>query len=500
MEFASVFFVWLFLPSVIIVYNLAGVIRLKEKRTFVQNTILTVFSLLFYLWGGVKALMLLAVLILFNYGAGLWIDCFSGEGELFRKSRKGAYLAALLVNLVVLAFFKYFNMMLMLAEILLSPKDGLRAVLVSLCKFEGTGAIQIRRVTMPLALSFVIFQIISYLTDVYKKKISPERNLIHFTLYISFFAQLTQGPIMRYEALGEQIRHRELSGTKISSGITRFCCGLGKKVIIGNTIAAVADRIWTNNYTTLSTAAAWLGIILYTLQIYYDFSGYSDMAVGVGRMFGFDICENFNYPYTALSVQEFWRRWHISLSNWFRDYLYFPLGGNRRGKGRTLFNLFVVFLVTGIWHGANLTFIFWGLYYAVFSILERLFLGKLLKKNPIKLLNWIYCLFVVMMGWVLFRAPNLYYAIKYYRALFCYIPEAVGESIVSFFNAELFFAVIFGILFSGVVQRPLQPIYDKIKNSVPVSVLVVLTEILILAWSLMLIMGGSYNPSIYGAF
>ena len=500
MEFASVIFIWAFLPIVILTYYIAGLIRNREKRNSAQNGILIVSSLIFYMWGGIKQVLLLIALVVIDYGAGIWIDCFSGEEAVFQKSRKGTFLAALLLNIAILALFKYFNMVITFAEILLAPKISFRMFLISMCKFEGTGTIHARQFLMPLALSFIIFQSLSYLIDVYKKEIPAERNLLRYALYISFFAQMTQGPIMRYHDLGAQIREREQTAQRFASGIRRFCYGLGKKVIIANTIASVSDQIWNVEVTKLCTAEAWLGVILYTLQIYYDFSGYSDMAVGIGQLFGFDICENFNYPYTSLSIQEFWRRWHISLSTWFRDYIYFPLGGNRKGKQRTYFNLFIVFLVTGIWHGANLTFICWGLYFAGLSIAERLFLGDLLKRNPVKLLNWAYCIFAVMIGWALFRAPNLYHALKYYAVLFHYVPEPVGTSVISYFNADLFAAIIIGVLFSGLLQRLLLPVYAKVKGTIPVTVLSSLLQVAILVWSLLLVMGGSYNPSIYGAF
>lgn len=501
MEFASVAFIWIFLPAAILLfYTFEFGIKNKAARIQAQNIILLLFSLLFYLWGGFKALLLLVFMILFNFGFAIRMDVISNHEKVLWKNRKAILCVALITNILILAVFKYFNMLITLVEIILAPKSGIKSFVISLLKFEGTGAIHVQKVVMPLAISFIVFQSISYLIDVYKRRIPAERNLINFSLYIAFFAQLVQGPIERFENLGCQIQDRQPTIGKYACGIKRFCYGLGKKVLIANTIAAVSDSIWGMGIDQMGTATAWLGIVLYSLQIYYDFSGYSDMAVGIGLMFGFTICENFQYPYTSLSTQEFWRRWHISLSSWFRDYIYIPLGGNRKGQARTLLNLFIVFLVTGIWHGANLTFICWGVYFGFFNCIEKLFLGDVLKKNPIKIINWIYATVTVMMGWVLFRSPNLYYALHYYQALFFVIPAHIGTPVVSFFDPTLIIAAASGILLTGIIQRPLQPVYNRLKAGTSVQLLEVIICILIFVWSFVLITSGSYNPSIYGAF
>ena len=498
MEFASVAFIWAFLPLALIAFYALAPLKDPTQRIKLQNICLLGFSYLFYMWAGVKALLLLLLLTTGNYGAGIWIDSApENEGN---KQRKRRLIVSLLLNVLLLAFFKYTGMILSLAEIFLAPHDSFRSLVISLLKCESAGAAQLRRIAMPLAISFLVFQSISYLCDVYSRKTRAEKNWFIFALYLSFFAQMTQGPIMRFQDLGTQLKSRSSSWEQFASGVRRFCFGLGKKVIIANTVASAADRIWGMNVLDLCTAEAWLGTLLYTLQIYYDFSGYSDMAVGIGRMFGIELSENFDYPYTSLSVQEFWRRWHISLSSWFRDYIYIPLGGNRGGLTRTLLNLFVVFLVTGIWHGANLTFICWGLLFAFLSIFERLFLGKLLKRNPIKPINWAYAIFAVSMGWVLFRAPSLYHALKYYGIMFRYVPAGPGASIVSYFDPELLAALVFGVLFAGLVQRPLKKRYEIIRDYAPIQVLEMLASLAVFVWSLIMIVAGSYNPSIYGAF
>lgn len=492
MEFARVFFIEAFLPVSILLYYLLGFIRKEAAKTTARNVLLLVLSLIFYAWGGIYPLLLFLAIIAVNFLAGIGMEKAQG------KRRKAVLVCSILLNVLVLAFFKYFNMAVTMVEIVTSG-NRLREMLSALLRFEGTGALGIRQIAMPLAISFITFQAIAYLADVYTGKVKASRSVLQFSLFMSFFAQMTQGPIMRYGDLGAQVAARTHSPEKFLRGVKRFCYGLGKKVLIANAVAQFVDRIWTD-LDTVGTGIAWLGLVLYTLQIYYDFSGYTDMAIGVGMMFGFDITENFNYPYTSLSVQEFWRRWHMSLSFWFRDYIYIPLGGSRCRKSRIFFNLFVVFLLTGIWHGANLTFILWGLLFALLSILERAFLGDWLKKNPVKPLNWLYTIFVVMMGWVLFRAPNLAAAGSYFRKLF--VPQAAssGLTVLSYMNMEAWIALILGVLLVGFVQRPLAGLYEKKKDKVWFLCLDTALQLVILVWAILMLYSGSYNPSIYGNF
>ena len=271
---------------------------------------------------------------------------------------------------------------------------------------------------LPIGISFFTFQAMSYVIDVYSGRAQVQKNILKFALYVSFFPQLIAGPIVKYSDVARQIDTRKESAPLFVSGQRRFICGLAKKVLLSNTFALTADAVWAMEPEQMGSLTAWLGALSYTMQIYYDFSGYSDMAIGLGRMFGFRFKENFNYPYTSLSVQEFWRRWHISLSSWFKEYVYFPLGGSREGSGKTYRNVFIVFLLTGIWHGANFTFLAWGLLYALLQIIERLFLGKLLVGNPVKPVNWVYTMLMVILGWVLFRSDNIVYAGKYIAAMF----------------------------------------------------------------------------------
>lgn len=498
MEFARVFFIEAFLPVSLIIYYLFGLIRNDTARTTARNILLFVLSLVFYAWGGINYLLLFIAIMALNFAAGILMEKLETGFE--EGARKVVLVCAIFINVLLLVVFKYFNMMVTMIEIVTSG-DKLSGMFGSLLRFEGTGALGIAAIAMPLAISFVTFQSISYLADVYKRKVTPCKNPLYFGLYMSFFAQMTQGPIMRYGDFGPQITNRTHSPERFMRGVKRFCYGLGKKVLIANIVAQSVDKIWAiEDLNTIGSGLAWLGLILYTLQIYYDFSGYTDMAIGVGLMFGFDITENFNYPYTSFSIQEFWRRWHMSLSFWFRDYIYIPLGGSRCKKSRIYFNLFMVFLLTGIWHGANLTFILWGLLFALFSIIERAFLGDLLKKNPIKPINWIYTVFVVMMGWVLFRAPNLEAAGQYFRQLFSFKASSTGLTILSYLNMEILVALVLGILLTGILQRPLMKLYEKVKYSYIFMSADTIVQLVIFAWSLMMIVGGSYNPSIYGNF
>ncbi len=358
-----------------------------------RNYILLLASLVFYSWGEPKYLVLLVGIVLINYGVGLCIHAF--------QRPKIWLTVGIIANLCTLGFFKY------------------RFFVVHNINTLFGSNLSIAQVVLPLGISFYIFQALSYIIDVYRGHGKVQKNLANLMLYISLFPQLIAGPIVRYADIDKQLTQRKESVELFSSGITRFIIGLSKKVILANSIAVVADKAFTEITTPegISVSFAWIGVACYMLQIYFDFSGYSDMAIGLGRMFGFRFLENFNYPYIADSVSEFWRRWHISLGSWFRDYVYIPMGGNRRGIKRTLINLGIVWILTGLWHGAQWSFIFWGLYFCMLILLEKFVFHNLLSRMP-KGLKITITLLLVLLGWVLFRAPRFLVALEYYAVMF----------------------------------------------------------------------------------
>ncbi len=462
--------------------------RIKAKNIF-----LLIASLCFYAWGGGYCLLIMLSSILVNYLGGLVIG-----NEERGRSRKLKLTAVIAINLGILVVFKYFNMLVAVVETFMDADGDVVYLLHHVLSMEGTGKLGFPQIVLPIGISFFTFQAMSYVIDVYMKKTAIQKNLYDFALYVSFFPQLVAGPIVKYSDIDRQLQERKETVSLFVSGQKRFCYGLGKKVLLANTFAEPADSIWALDVSGMGCGVAWLGIAAYTLQIYFDFSGYSDMAIGIGRMLGFRFRENFNYPYTSLSVQEFWRRWHISLSGWFKEYVYIPLGGSREGTLKTCRNLFLVFLLTGIWHGANFTFLLWGLFYGVLLIAERLFLGKILEKNPIKILNWLYCTLCVMTGWVLFRSDTVYQAAGYLGQMFG--GEAGNYMVVSFLSMKVVLAFATGILCAGFVQRLTKGIYEKIRMRLPVMACDLCVQAVVLALSILLMVSGTYNPFIYFQF
>lgn len=497
MLFSSMLFLWIFLAAVIAVNFLFSWLPFKTegRRITAKNAFLLIASLVFYAWGGIYYLLLMLSSILINFAGGYLLDVVAKNA----KQRKAFLILVIILNLAMLFFFKYFNMLVVIIESLMNTSQGFFGIWRSMISMEGTGALGIKEIVLPIGISFFTFQAMSYVIDLYRGQANLQRNLIDFMLYVSLFPQLIAGPIVRYSDVELQLHGRQESITLFASGQKRFCYGLGKKVILSNTFAQLADEIWALETNTLGATLAWFGVLAYTLQIYYDFSGYSDMAIGLGRMFGFTFKENFNYPYTSCSVQEFWRRWHISLSTWFKEYVYIPLGGNRKGKFRTYYNVFIVFLLTGIWHGANFTFIAWGLFYALLQIIERLFLKKLLDKNPVKILNWAYTMFAVMIGWVYFRSDNILQANEYVRQMFSF-GVASEYSILSYLSMKTILCFVIGIPLVGFLQRPLKQWYEKIRYRVPVMAADLTLQCAMVVLSVLLLVADTYNPFIYFQF
>lgn len=390
MLFSSTVFLFAFLPLVLALHLVLRDVRLR-------NALLLSASLVFYAWGEAVYVLLLVFSIGANHLFGLWIDR--------RRGRPGDRLAlavAVSSNLILLAAFKYANFIV----------DNLDVALAAL----GVAPIELAPVHLPIGISFFTFQSLTYVVDIHRREASPQRNPLLVGLYIAFFPQLIAGPIVRYRRIAEQLASRNPRIEDVAAGLRRFVVGLGKKVLIANTLAVPADAIFAIPVDQLETGVAWLGIVCFSLQIYFDFAGYSDMAIGLGRCFGFDFPENFDWPYTSRSLREFWRRWHMSLSTFFRDYLYIPLGGNRLGAGRTAVNLLLVFLLCGLWHGAAWIFVIWGLVHGFFLALERTAFGRGLERAP-ALVQHVYVLFVVMIAWVFFRADTLSHALGYLDAL-----------------------------------------------------------------------------------
>ena len=451
MAFSSITFLFLFLPLALGAYYLSLAPNLAGRRSPLgmrfANFSLLLFSLVFYFWGENFLIWIVIASTTIDYVCGLLISGRLKTGErpaldpLSPRTRLQQLGLALSIvsNLAFLGYFKYLNFAI----------DSVNSLLVALGP-AGWIWEQAALVTLPLGISFYTFQSMSYTIDVYRGRVRATRNLLDFACYVTLFPQLVAGPIVRYRDLADQLRHRQPSVSMFARGVERFILGLAKKVIIANTVAIGADNLFALPSEDLTVGLAWLAVVCYTLQIYFDFSGYSDMAIGLGLMLGFRIPENFNYPYVARTVQDFWRRWHISLSTWFRDYLYIPLGGNRGSPARTYFNLLAVFFLCGLWHGASWTFVAWGLYHGLFLSLERH--GPLRAKFggvPAGVAH-AYTLIVVMVGWVLFRAETFSQAASMLAAMSgAARGSGAVHSLAAYLRPDLVATVILGVVFSA---------------------------------------------------
>ena len=465
MLFSSMTFVFIFLPAVFSAYLLV--------KKNLQNYVLLIASIIFYAWGEPRYLAVMILTILINYFGAIWVDKTT--------RRKTALTLTILLNLSFLIYFKYANFII----------ENLNLF------FDGN--IDFLHVVMPIGISFYTFQSLSYVVDVYRGETQVQRDIYKLALYITLFPQLVAGPIVKYHDIAGQIDDRQETFAKTAVGAKRFIIGLAKKMLIANTMGAVADGIFGLRVFEFDTPTAWIGITAYTLQIYYDFSGYSDMAIGLCLIFGFKIPENFNYPYISKSITEFWRRWHISLSTWFKQYVYIPLGGNRVSHARTYFNLFVVFLLTGIWHGASWNFVVWGLWNGFFIIFEKATGWS--NEKPSRLIRFIqhvYAVLVFMTGWVLFRADTLAYGWEYIKNMFGLTSAGRLYADYSYYLDSFEILILFlGILFSMPVARGLLEIKYEHKI-LRTAVNVVLFGLLILCWGS--IAASSYNPFIYFRF
>lgn len=477
MVFSNLFFLFLFLPIVLFVYYIGKTISNKG----LPNLLLLVSSLIFYAWGEPVYIWLMIFSIVINYLFGILLD-----KDYSTNKRKWFLGIAITINLLILGYYKYANF----AVNIVHDLTGLD--------------LHLRPITLPIGISFFTFHAISYLVDIYKRKVAAQRHFLDLALYISVFPQLVAGPIVRYNTISHQLRERVVTYDSFAGGIKRFILGLAKKVLVANQMGVVADQIFATSVNDLSTTTAWMGIAAYTLQIYFDFSGYSDMAIGLGKMFGFDFPENFNYPYVSRNITEFWRRWHMSLGAFFRDYVYISLGGNRVSTWKVYRNLLIVWMLTGLWHGASWTFILWGLYYGIIISLEKAFLGKFLESlwRP---LQHIYTVFLFMIGWVFFRADNFEYSFGFLKAMFG-LKEAFTDVKTNFYIHEFGFYYLLAILFSMPVLpyfiRKWNAFAEKKSNGLinRFEFLTVFVLFGLLIWITAELVSSTYNPFIYFRF
>lgn len=462
---------YLFLPICLLLYFILHGIKAR-------NYLLLVMSLLFYAWGEPKWIILMIVTTLIDYGAGLLVDQYRGQ-----KLAKWALAGSVVITLSFLAVFKYLGFF----------NQNLNQI------FGAELPTQI--FNLPIGISFYTFQAITYVVDVYRGKAQVQRSYANLLLYVALFPQLIAGPIVRYTDIAAQLENREMTLPGFSKGITRFVTGLGKKVLLANIAGQVATSLIGGDLSKASVLGAWLGIFAYTFQIYFDFSGYSDMAIGLGHMFGFTYVENFNYPYISKSITEFWRRWHISLSTFFRDYVYIPLGGNRRHQLR---NMFIIWALTGLWHGASWNFVLWGLYYFVFLAIEKLFLGKFLKKLP-AVVGHAYALFIIVVGWVFFYFDDVSRLGQMLKLMFGFSGQAgvLPTDTVLLKNHLVFFLV--AIIACIPVSKLVKALLIRFSRKGPVQESLagaagILYDVALLFFSTAALVGASYNPFLYFRF
>jgi alginate O-acetyltransferase complex protein AlgI len=473
MVFSSIGFLFFFLPSLLVFYYVIPR-RLREIRNFV----LLCFSLFFYAYGGPRFLLLMLASITINYVCGLFVS-----NEHSDKTRRLFLIAAVVLGLGLLGWFKYSRFF----------AETLNAL--------GTG-LPVPDVTLPIGISFFTFHGLSYIIDVYRGTAKPMKNPLRIALYISLFPQLVAGPIVRYSTVSDHLGERHENLTDFSEGALRFIFGLAKKMLLANTLGIIADQAFNASAGMMSASLAWLGAIAYTGQIYFDFSAYSDMALGLGKMFGFHFLENFNYPYIAKSITEFWRRWHISLTSWFRDYVYIPLGGNRCSKWKNIRNIIIVWFLTGFWHGAAWNFIFWGLWFCVLLLGEKFIWGNILEKMP-SVIRHIYTLLIVILSWVLFRADSLSHAMAFIGTMFGAGSTPVPNGQTIYLLREYWPELIISVIAALPVKNAIKNLLEKQQTPVGKQILVWgprFLGLVLLAFSYLKLVVGSFNPFIYFRF
>lgn len=473
MVFSSLVFLFVFLPVTLLLYYLVP----RGGR----NVILLLVSLVFYAWGEPIYIVLMLFSTVIDFAHGLLVEKYWEQP----KKAKRVVLSSIVINLGLLMFFKYSSFIITNINVIFGTQFA------------------IPDIALPIGISFYTFQTMSYTIDIFRKDASAQRSIISLGTYVTMFPQLIAGPIVRYQTVAEQLNDRVETQEKFAEGVRRFIIGLGKKVLLANNVGLVWDSISTTDVNQLTVLTSWLGVLAFGLQIYFDFSGYSDMAIGLGKMFGFELLENFNYPYISQNITEFWRRWHISLGTWFRDYVYIPLGGNRKGKWRTYFNVFVVWFLTGLWHGASWNFVLWGLYFGIIISIEKVFLIKWLNKLP-SMIRHVYTLFLLLIGWGLFAFDNFGQLLEYFKVMFGFKGTSLYNQTTLFYLSSNAMSLIILIIAS----TPLMPmIYQKLVTSLNSNLKWILEVVImpviylsILFISTAYLVDSSYNPFLYFRF
>ena len=479
MVFSSFVFLLVFLPLVLFLYFIS------PRR--LKNLVLLIASLIFYAWGEPVYVLIMLFSTVFDYTNGRLIEYFRAHGS--PGKMKAALVVDLCGNLAILGFFKYADF-----------------VIGNINTITGAG-LSLLHIALPIGISFYTFQTMSYTIDVYRGNVPAQHNILDFATYVVLFPQLIAGPIVQYKTVAKELSKRKSSLVDFSEGVFRFSVGMAKKVLLANQIGALWNTI--SQMHELTAATAWLGAIAYSFQIYFDFSGYSDMAIGLGRMFGFHFLENFNFPYMSKSITDFWRRWHISLSSWFKEYVYIPLGGNRKGMPRQIFNLLVVWMLTGLWHGANWNFVLWGLYYGVLLILEKLFLLRWLEKLP-AWIGRVYSLFLVVIGWTIFAQTDMEELAGYLKAMFGIGVAGVNSDFFYLLSCNAVLLVVLVLcsidhrVWLGRLKKghPAQGgnIYQAVQASRGLTLAKPVLMLVLLVLSYAFLVGDSYNPFLYFRF
>ena len=471
MVFSSPEFMFLYMPLVLVLYY-----AVPQRHRQLRNIVLLLVSLVFYGWGEPVYVLLMVVTIAADWFFGYMVDKTRAD----RKKAKNWLVLSVIFNLALLGFFKYFDF-----------------IVSNLRLLPGLSGLQPLGITLPLGISFYTFQAMSYVIDVYRQDTPVQKNITSFGTYVTLFPQLVAGPIVRYRDVDDQLTDRKETVTLFASGVRTFTAGLAKKVLLGNVAGELWETLSAIPAGERTVLGAWLGILFYTFHIYYDFSGYSDMAIGLGKMFGFRFLENFNYPYIAKSITDFWRRWHMSLSTWFREYVYFPLGGSRCSAFKTYRNLLVVWLLTGIWHGANWNYVLWGLYYFLLLVIEKAFLGKFLEKLP-AVCRHLYTMFFVAIGWLLFVSTDLGAGAVYLGNLFgAGVRGFVSEASVYDLVRNVPFILILSVAATPLPKKLFYRLYEKSEGMRAVAVC---GTVVVMFLATAYLISSSYNPFIYYIF